>query len=157
SACGIVFARWQPRETRRPTLSSTPVETPAPSAGIPVPFLIVAAFLVIVGGLIWTKHHQAARASVNPDEILNEINNKGSNLRRQLREEQVAIHRAQARAAMTAEAIKPQLPTDLDESRITDLIQSCTYFSDRVSVDVPKKFQANAYRIILGRYPALPM
>jgi hypothetical protein len=154
SACGVFFARWQPR---RPTLSSTPVETPAPSGGIPVPLLIVAAFFVVVGGLIWTKHHQAARASVNPDEILNEINNKGSDLRRQLREEQVAIHRAQTRAAMTAEAIKPQLPDDLDESRITDLIQSCSYFSDRVTADIPKKFQVNIYRIILDRYPALPM
>lgn len=157
SACGVVFARWQPRQPRRPTLSSTPVETPAPSAGIPVPLLIVAAFIVVVVGLIWTKHHQAARASVNPDEILNEINNKGSNLRRQLREEQAAIHRAQTRAAMTASAIKQELPSDLDESRITDLIQSCSYFSDRVTVDIPKKFQANIYRIILDRYPALPM
>jgi len=154
SACGIVFARWQPR---RPTLSTTPVEPAAPSSSIPVPLIIVGAFILVVVGLMWTRHHQAARANVNPDDILNEINNKGSNLRRQLREEQAAIHRAQARAAMTANAITPKLPADLDEAQIAGLIQSCSYFSDRVTVDIPKKFQVNIYRFTLDRYPALPV
>jgi hypothetical protein len=157
SSCGIVFARWQPRQPRKPTLSSTPVDPPAPSSSIPVPLIIVAAFIVVVVGLVWTRHHQAARAKVNPDDILNEINNKGSNLRRQLREEQAAMQRAQARAAMTASAVTQKLPADLDESQIAGLIQGCSYFSDRVTVDIPKKFQVNIYRFTLDRYPALPM
>jgi hypothetical protein len=157
SACGIVFARWQPRQVRRPTLPSTPVEPPAPSSSMPMPLVFAGIFIVVVAGLVWTNHHQAARAKVNPDDILNEINNKGSNLRRQLREEQASIHRAQARAAMTAEAITPKLPADLDESQITGLIQSCSYFSDRITVDVPKKFQVNIYGFTVHDYPALPM
>lgn len=157
SACGIVFARWQPRQVRRPTLSSTPVEPPAPSSSVPVPLVIVGAVILVIVGLMWTSHHQAARAKVNPDDILNEINNKGSNLRRQLREEQVAIQRAQARASMTANAITPKLPSDLDETQIAGLIESCSYFSDRITVDVPKKFQVNTYGFTLHDYPALPM
>lgn len=157
SACGIVFSRWQPRQPRRPTLSSTPVDPPAPSSSFPLPLVFVGIFIVVVLGMVWTNHHKAARANVNPDDILNEINNKGSNLRRQLREEQAAIHRAQARAAMTSEAVTPKLPADLDEVQITGLIQSCNYFSDRITVDVPKKFQVNIYGFTLRDYPALPM
>jgi hypothetical protein len=156
SSCGIVFARWQPRAPRMPT-QSTQVELEKPPVRIPVPFIIVAAFFVIVGGLMWAKHQKELRAKADPDAILNEINNKGANLRRQLREEQAAIKRAQSRAAMTAGAINNQLPADLDESKIIDLIQGCNYFSEKVSVAIPKKFQVNTYRFTLNDYPAISM
>ena len=156
SVCGVVFARWQPRAPRKQTLS-TPVEPHDEPPKIPIPFVIVAVFFMIVGGLIWTKHVREARAKGNPDDILNDINNKGATLRRQLQESQEAIHRAQSRAAATATAINTQFPADLDESRMIDLIQSCNYFSDRVSVDIPRKFYANVYAITLQNYPAISM
>src|SRR2546423_137478 len=128
SACGIVFSRWQPRQVRRPTLSSTPVEPPSSSGGrIPMPFILIGV-VVVIFGLMWTKHVREQRAKFNPDDMLNEINNKGSNLRRQLREEQAAIARAQNRAAMTAAAVTPKLPADLDEDRIKTLLEECGYF-----------------------------
>jgi len=74
------------------------------------PLLIVVVVLVlIVGGFVLVNHSREARAKFNPDAMLNEINNKGANLRHQLRE-------AQSRAAMTAGAINNQLPADLDEA-----------------------------------------
>lgn len=157
SACGIVFSRWQPRQVRRPTLSSTPAEPPASSGGIPMPFILIGLVFVVILGLMWTKHAREQRAKFNPDDMLNEINNKGSNLRRQLREEQAAIARAQNRAAMTAAAIKPKLPSDIDEERIKSMIEECNYFRDSVIVDVPKKLQPNIYKFVADRYPATTM
>jgi hypothetical protein len=159
SACGIVFSRWQPRQVRRPTLSSsTPVQPPASSGGgIPMPFILVGIVFVVIFGLMWTKHVREQRAKFNPDDMLNEINNKGSNLRRQLREEQAAIARAQNRASMTAAAVTPKLPSDIDEERLKNMFEECNYFRDSVVVDIPKKFQPNIYRLILDRYPATSM
>ena len=155
SACGIVFARWQPRAPRKPTLS-TPLDAPEQRPGIPVPFIIVGLFFLVVGGFIWTRHHQEARASINPDDVLNEINNKGATLRRQLREEQTAIRRAQNRAAMTSAAInEPKLPSDIDESKIQTLIEQCSYFQEQVQVDIPKEFHANLAALTVKSYPAL--
>lgn len=157
SACGIVFSRWQPRQVRRPTLSSTPSEPPASSGGIPMPFILIGLVFIVIFGLMWTKHVREQRAKFNPDDMLNEINNKGSNLRRQLREEQAAISRAQNRAAMTAGAVTPKLPSDLDEERIKSMIEECNYFRDTVVVDIPKKLQPNIYRFVADRYPATTM
>ena len=157
AACGIVFARWQPRQVRRPTLSSTPVEPRPSGGGIPMPFIIIGVVFVVIFGLMWTKHIRESRAKFNPDDMLNEINNKGTNLRRQLREEQASIQRAQNRAAMTAAAITPKLPSDLDEDRIKTLIGECSYFRDSVTVDIPKTLQANIYRLTLDHYPAISM
>ena len=158
SACGVVFARWNPRQVRRTTLSSTPVEAPASSGGgIPMPFIFIGIVFVVIFGLMWTKHMREQRAKFNPDDMLNEINNKGSNLRRQLREEQASIARAQNRAAMTAAAIKPTLPSDIDEERIKTMIEECGYFRDSVIVDIPKKLSPNVYRLTVDHYPATTM
>lgn len=155
SACGVVFSRWQPRQVRRTTLSSAPAEPPAQSGGIPMPFILIGIVFVVIFGLMWTKHMREQRAKFNPDDMLNEINNKGSNLRRQLREEQAAIARAQNRAAMTAAAVTPKLPSDIDEERMKSMIEECNYFRDTVVVDIPKTLQPNIYRMNLERYPAI--
>jgi len=158
SACGIVFARWQPRAPRKPTLSA-PVEPEEKTLKIPVPFIIVAFFFVIVGGLIWTKHSKEARAKMNPDDILNDINNKGTALRNDLRKTVDANVRAQnraaAEAAAKAAAINSKLPDDLDETRIASLIERCSYFEERVTVDIPKKFQVNIFGFTIHDYPAI--
>jgi len=137
SACGIVFARWQSRAPRIPALS-TPVQPEEPARRIPLPFIIVAVFFVIAGGLIWTRHQKEARARTNPDAMINDINNKEAALRSQLRD-------VQSRAAMTAGASNTRLPANLDESRITDLIQQCSYFSERVTVQIPKTFNGSTF------------
>ena len=159
SNCGIVFARYQPNQVRRSTLTQTPVEPPESSRKIPVPFLIVAVFFVIVFGLIWTRHSREQRSKASADDLLNDINNKGAALREDLRKSQDARIRAQRRAAMAAaaNAPKPELPADLDTERIKNFIDQCRYFSDVVTVDVPKQFHEGIYGLTLDQYPALPI
>ncbi|HEX9406474.1 MAG TPA: hypothetical protein VF975_04105 [Thermoanaerobaculia bacterium] len=157
SACGIVFARWQPREFKRPpTSTTTPVERSDRSGGIPTTFIIVGLVFVVILGLIWTRHIRSAREKANSVDLLNEINNAGEKTRRQLREEAAAIRQAQARAMTARAATTQMLPTDLDETAVRELIERCRYFQERVTVDVPKNFQTNLYSLMVDRYPALP-
>ena len=72
ASCGIVFARWKPREQRLVAPApATPEKQP-----IPLPFIVAGAVLLILAGLVWNKHRQAVRASQpSTDEMINALNN----------------------------------------------------------------------------------
>lgn len=124
-------------------MSSTPVEPPKTSGGIPTHFIVIGLVIATILGFIWTRHHRATKKDLDTDAMINDINNKGANLRRQLREEQAAISRAQARAQMTAGAITPaKLPADFDEAKIREMLDACSFFQERVKIEVPRQVQS---------------
>src|SRR5581483_4635507 len=145
-SCGIIFDRWQPRASRRTTSSSTPIPPPAalpivdPESGAPKisnALVAVGLGILLIIGFIWTKHSRDSRPKTSGiDETINQINNSGSKLRGDL----------QNRTNLGGKAVKasavwsPQkLPADLDEAKIRDIIESCSYFLNDVNIDIPKR------------------
>jgi len=148
STCGIIFDRWSPRAPRRTTASSTPVppaavESDSQGFQVPTSYVAVALVFIVILGFIWTKHTRDSRAkSSGIDEAINQINNNGSKLRGDL---QNRSNRAGGVVRASAMASSSRLPADLDESKIRDMIESCSFFQNDVGVDIPKRVQAGAY------------
>jgi hypothetical protein len=160
SSCGIIFARWQPRRERTaPGFTPAPVEPQQTSSGVPPSVVIAVAVVILIFGLVWTSHNRAAREKSKGDDILNQINVEGLKKREQLQQEAAAARRAEARTAhatlLSGEA-HPSYPPDLDETAVRKIIEGCSYFQDRVTVEIPKQFQVNLYGSLLDRYPSLP-
>ena len=95
-------------------------------------------------------------ANAKGDDILNEINVAGLKKRAQMQQEGATARRAEARATLVSGEAHPSYPSDLDEAAVRKIIEGCSYFQDRVTVEIPKQFQVNMYSWILDRYPSLP-
>ena len=157
SSCGIIFARWQERPRRTaPGFTPTPPESPQTSTGVPPSVVIAGAVIVLIFGLVWTSHSRATREKAKGDDILNEINVAGLKKRAQMQQEGATARRAEARATLVSGEAHPSYPSDLDEAAVRKIIEGCSYFQDRVTVEIPKQFQVNMYSWILDRYPSLP-
>ncbi|HJT18782.1 MAG TPA: hypothetical protein VJ853_15400, partial [Thermoanaerobaculia bacterium] len=95
-----------------------------------------------VVGFLWTKHVRDTRPKSNGiDATINEINNSGSKLRSDLQ------NRGSRGGVVHASALPAasRLPSDLDESKMRDIIESCSFFQNDLGVDIPKHVQAGAY------------
>lgn len=155
-SCGIIFDRWQPRAPRRTTASSTPVPPPAraadpESASPTISNSLIAGVLVVVVviGLIWTKHSRDARANASSsvDETINQINNAGTKLRSNLQN-----RGNRSGNVVHASVMSPgsRLPAGLDEDKIRDLIESCSFFQTDASVEIPKQIDGRSYSLGLN-------
>jgi hypothetical protein len=146
-SCGIIFDRWQPRVPRRTTAASTPlpppaVESDAPRFQIPTSYVAIGLVILAIAGFMWTKHVRDTRPkSSGIDATINEINNSGSKLRDDLqnRSNRGGVVRS------SAMPVSSRMPADLDESKMRDMIESCSFFQNDVGVDIPKRVQAGAY------------
>lgn len=154
ASCGIIFARWQARPVRTFSGQQQPLVEPEKTTTLP-PWMVFAALaIVLVVGLVWTGRQRAARAKLNPDDILNDINVKGMAQRNRLAQE-AAKARAQALAAQMAAAPKTELPDDVNEAAVIALLEQCSFFQQPVTVPVPKEFRSSSYRSVNAIYPAL--
>lgn len=146
SKCGVVFARMQLKAQRPRTPPSTPVPSEREPQRMPVPILAVAALLIILAGLIWTKHHRDAKArQPTSDDILNQINN-----------EQIAKARErQARAIADAEKQRGPAEPQPDEQRMRSMIEQCPWFNEHVLATLPKSFSAAVYQWTMEKDPTL--
>src|SRR5262245_38284585 len=156
AACGIIFARWQPRPARTFSGPQQPIPEipPEKSTTIPVWMVFAALGIVVVFGLVWTARQRAARAKLNPDDIINNINVKGMKQRQSLAQE-AAKARAQALAAQLAAAPKAELPDDVNESAVIAILEQCSFFQQPAAVIVPKEFRSNSSRDVSTLYPGL--
>jgi hypothetical protein len=155
ASCGIIFDRWQPRVTRPTTASSRPVPTverEAPSPSIPNSLVAAGLVVIVIIGFVWTKRSRESRPKNNTDEIINQINNSGAKLRSDL---QNKANRGRNVAQASAMSSASKLPADLDESKIRDIIESCSFFQSDVSVDIPKRLDARSYSLGLNRAAAV--
>lgn len=90
ASCGIVFARWREIQDRARLASTpSPMMTGSERASgltIPLPVIFVVLVAIFTLGTAWTVHSKRARASStgSMDNLLNEINQKGIETRRNL-------------------------------------------------------------------------
>lgn len=158
SRCGIVFGRWNPTASRPRTLSSTPIPDEPPQR-TPVSLIAVGLLVLILAGLVWTKHrHDVRSAAPTTDEMLNNINNAQIAKAKERRTRAVADAQKQE-SAMTpvTHPNDPRLPSDLDEQMIRGMIETCGLFNERVTAALPKSYSSSLYEWTMQRYPALPM
>lgn len=162
ASCGIIFDRWQPRSpNRKTTASSTPLPPPpAPATAsnaprIPTPFIAVGLFFLIVVGLMWTKHAREARekSGNTTDQLINQINNSGAKLRSDLQNRGTPQKSGGAIWASSA-STGSKMPAGLDEGKIRDIIENCSYFQTDVHADIPKRITAGSY-VSLSRATAI--
>src|SRR5579872_3381720 len=155
-SCGIIFDRWQPRAPRRTTASSTPVPPPPrdadpESASPAISNSLVAAVLVVIViiGFIWTKHSRDARANASGsvDETINQINNAGTKLRSDLQNRGKRGGNVVHASMMSPDS---RLPPGLDEDKIRDIIESCSFFQTEANVEIPKQIDAHSYSLGLN-------
>lgn len=154
SACGIIFSRWLDRPVR-PSLSTTPVPPPIADEPlvIPKPAIIAGVILFIFIGILWTSHRHAVRASENGSVSLD---HNGQAERNRLGEEAwKASQDAAHDRAVAAKKSMHTLPSTLTEDDLRALIEADPMFQDNILVSVPKYFDANAYRTVSDKYPAL--
>lgn len=135
-----------------------PIPDEAPQR-TPVSLIAVGVLMLILAGLVWTKHrHDAKRAEPTADDMLNNINNAQIAKAKERRTRAIAEAQKQE-SAMTpvAHPNDPRLPSDLDEQMIRGMIETCGFFNERVTAALPKSYSSSLYEWTMQRYPALPM
>lgn len=116
-ACGIVFARWRPREAKSPAPPRPPAAPRAARPPLNYRFAGAAAAAVIVVGLIWA-------ATSGPEGADGQAAGRGGASR--------------AGAAIGA----PADPNEITDDQIKALIEECAFFRERLTVRLPKSVSA---------------
>lgn len=137
SACGIVFARWRPREAK------PPAPPPAPSVESSVlsrvtfdrrPLGLVAAAVVVLG-LLW------AFASDDTEDRRDDPPSAEAS-------------RAGGRASESGNGLAP-MPDGLNVVEIRKLIETCDFFQERLITTFPKSVSSNLVNLQESFHPGL--
>ncbi len=145
-SCGIVFARWHAAQARRITHTNVRVESPADGVGVSRGVILIAVFLMIIFGALWTKFRRDARANRDLRKegmaMLNDINKKGNKERRRLQAENEQAQKMAA--AMTERPRQLPRPIGMEEADATRLIEQCAGFTERASIKFPRVYYDGA-------------
>ena len=123
-------------------------------------YMAIGVVVVVLFGMIWTRHHRATRKELNADDMLNKINNERieRDNARTARVREAALERQRAAGNPAVWTPKyPDLPSDLDEQTVKTAIETCGFFREPVIVMLPRQFRANLYDFETHQYPALPI
>lgn len=124
-ACGIVFARWRPREAR----PATPRPAAATPAKPPFNVLVVVplAAVILLVGVLWASSRMRSEAS----------------------ESGAAVEGAAVESAAVASEPRGVRGSEaaLSDADIRELIERCDYFQERLTVTLPKSVSSNLMRL----------
>ena len=123
-ACGIVFARWRPREAKPPAPPRPPAAAPAarPPVNYRLAGIAVAAVIVIIG-VIWA-------ATTGPDGADTQATGSGGD-----------ASRPGTEIGTSADA------NEISDDQIKALIEECAFFQERLTVTLPKSVSAGLMRL----------
>jgi hypothetical protein len=138
-SCGIIFARWQSREPRKPTAPGIGRTKPATKRVIsPTAWVILSVVLFFGIGFVGLSFLERFKpmsirqhiADPNPPVDQQAVWKFESDQQRK------DIRRRNGASPDRA----PDLPGDIDRARILSLLQDCRYFQTPVTVEIPKSF-----------------
>ena len=119
-ACGLIFARWRPRDAKPaapPPVAATPAKPP-----FNVLVVVPLAAVVLLVGVLWASSR---------------VRSEG---------EEVETPAESAVVAPEPKAVRAKEGT-LSDAEIRELIEECDYFQEHLTVTLPKTVQSNLMRL----------